>query len=291
MSRRSEKSIEGERLFHDGYKLVDIAKKLEVPEGTVRRWKSTQNWDGKKKQPERSGNKANANAKSNPNVRAKGKKEATINASKKTGGGAVPKPTQTAKIKNNSTPKGGAPLGNKNAVGNSGGAPPENKNAVTTGEYENILLSKIANETERRILEMPLDVLLLQETQIKKGLIREKRMMERIGAAENAHGGMLIDSIIKDKGVKTTKRSRLSEDGEIMPSGRDIAEEHDNTQTIAESSSKRVERIEDSLTRVMAGTQRGIQHLYKMQSEIAGKEAAADGITLAWIEGVLNGQI
>lgn len=43
-------------MFHDGMALVDIAKKLGKPEGTVRRWKSTQNWDGnsKKKQGERS---------------------------------------------------------------------------------------------------------------------------------------------------------------------------------------------------------------------------------------------
>ena len=70
-----------------------------------------------------------------------------------------------------------------------------------------------------------------------------------------------------------------------------MTEESENTQSIAESSSKRVGRIEDSLTRVMAVTQRGIQQLYRMQSEIEGKESAADGVTLAWIEGVINGQI
>ena len=291
MSRRSEKSIEGERLYHDGYKLVDIAKKLEVPEGTVRRWKSTQDWDGKKKEPERSGNKANVKNKNKANVRTKGKREVSIKASEKEGTTAALKPAQNTKNKNHSTSKGGAPIGNKNAVGNSGGGPPDNKHAVTTGQYETILFSNINSEAERRILEMPLDVLLLQEAQIKKGLIREQRMMERIGVAENAHGGMLIDTVTKDKGVTTTKRSKLSEDGEIMPSGTDVAEEHENTQTVAESSTKRVERIEDSLTRVMAVTQRGIQQLYKMQSEIEGKESAADGVTLAWIEGVINGQI
>ena len=53
---RSPDSIEAEKMFHDGMALVDIAKKLGKPEGTVRRWKSTQNWDGnsKKKQGERS---------------------------------------------------------------------------------------------------------------------------------------------------------------------------------------------------------------------------------------------
>lgn len=36
-------------MFHEGMALVDIAKKLGKPEGTVRRWKSTQNWDGNSK--------------------------------------------------------------------------------------------------------------------------------------------------------------------------------------------------------------------------------------------------
>lgn len=50
------KAAKAEAMYHDGMKLVDIAKKLGVPPGTVRRWKSTYQWDGqtKKKQSERS---------------------------------------------------------------------------------------------------------------------------------------------------------------------------------------------------------------------------------------------
>lgn len=55
---RCPESIEAEELYHKGMSLVEIAKKLGKPEGTVRRWKSTQAWDGnKKKQSERSGKK------------------------------------------------------------------------------------------------------------------------------------------------------------------------------------------------------------------------------------------
>ena len=43
---RSPNSIEAEEMYKNGMKLVDIAKKLDVPASTVRRWKSTQNWDG-----------------------------------------------------------------------------------------------------------------------------------------------------------------------------------------------------------------------------------------------------
>ena len=35
-------------LYKQGMKLVDIAAELEVPPGTVRRWKSTHGWDGER---------------------------------------------------------------------------------------------------------------------------------------------------------------------------------------------------------------------------------------------------
>jgi phage terminase small subunit len=46
-------------MYKQGLKLVDIADTLEVPPGTVRRWKSTHNWDGERSalKSERSGKK------------------------------------------------------------------------------------------------------------------------------------------------------------------------------------------------------------------------------------------
>lgn len=52
---RSPDSIKAEKLYNSGMSLVDIAKKLGKPPGTVRRWKSSQNWDG---ESERSDSKA-----------------------------------------------------------------------------------------------------------------------------------------------------------------------------------------------------------------------------------------
>ena len=50
---RSPDSIKAEQLYHSGMSLVDIAKKLKKPEGTVRRWKSTQSWDGESERSEK----------------------------------------------------------------------------------------------------------------------------------------------------------------------------------------------------------------------------------------------
>lgn len=49
MSRKPDKRIEQARtLYLKGLKLVDISKRLDLPEGTVRRWKSTYKWDGER---------------------------------------------------------------------------------------------------------------------------------------------------------------------------------------------------------------------------------------------------
>ncbi len=77
--KRNPKTDEAEKLFRKGLKLKDIASRLEVPEGTVRRWKNTYKWDS-----ERSEKKAN--------VRKKGGQKGNRNAA-----------------------GDGAPLGNNNA--------------------------------------------------------------------------------------------------------------------------------------------------------------------------------
>ena len=52
---RNPKADEAEALYNKGFKLIEISKQMELPEGTVRRWKSVYNWGA-----ERS-NKKNAN--------------------------------------------------------------------------------------------------------------------------------------------------------------------------------------------------------------------------------------
>lgn len=59
----NEKAEKAWKLYKDGMKLVEIADRLKVPAGTVRRWKSTYHWDGEhqsersEKKSERSENK------------------------------------------------------------------------------------------------------------------------------------------------------------------------------------------------------------------------------------------
>lgn len=65
----NEKAEEAHNLYKTGMKLVDIATQLDVPAGTVRRWKSTYKWDGEQesersdKKSERAGKNKNDNKK------------------------------------------------------------------------------------------------------------------------------------------------------------------------------------------------------------------------------------
>lgn len=49
MSRKPDERIDqAKKMFLNGMKLVEIASQLGLPEGTVRRWKSTHNWDNER---------------------------------------------------------------------------------------------------------------------------------------------------------------------------------------------------------------------------------------------------
>ena len=55
---RTEQKKEAKKLYQKGWKLKDIAQKINVPQGTVRRWKAEEEWDGEQpnKKSERSPN-------------------------------------------------------------------------------------------------------------------------------------------------------------------------------------------------------------------------------------------
>lgn len=84
---KNAKADEALALYKQGLKLVDIAKQLDVPEGTVRRWKCTYKWDGERSQPK----KANARKKKS------GGQPGNQNAVGNKGGPGAPPGNQRAK--------------------------------------------------------------------------------------------------------------------------------------------------------------------------------------------------
>lgn len=138
---RSPNSMEAEKMYRSGMKLVEIAKKMGVPEGTVRRWKSTQKWDDKEKN------------KSERSEKKEGKKKANVR-------------------------KPGPPKGNKNAEGS--GAPERNKNALKHGGYSAVYWDVLSDEEQEMIEGTPNNEEALLMEQIQLFAVRERRLMKAI---------------------------------------------------------------------------------------------------------------
>lgn len=160
-------AAEARRLYMEGYKLTEVAALLKVPEGTVRRWKSTYHWGTERSDAE--------TERSDKNSERSEKKMSVRN-------------------------KGGAPFGNQNAKGNpGGGAPLGNTNHLKHGFYWNAL-----SEEERTMLETreePTDEeRLLHELELWE--IREYRMMRAIEQQRAIASGLAIDNVMKN-GNKT----------------------------------------------------------------------------------------
>lgn len=185
---RSPNSIEAEQLYHDGMKLVDIAKKFGVPASTVRRWKSTQKWDGnktsqgKKKQSERSdkGDKSKAN---------------------------VRKPR-------------GAPKGNKNAVGHAPSVPLRNKNAEKHGASSTIYWDSLDEEELLLMQEVSNNEEELLQQQIAMYSVRERKFMHQIkDFKEKSEKGLYIKGVTKK--VKTDFDENGNKSGKVEETNTD----------------------------------------------------------------------
>lgn len=105
---RNSKIDEALAMYRQGLKLIEISHKLDIPEGTVRRWKCTYKWDEEK--TERSDQTSERSEPEKPNVRKRGAQPGNKNGK-------------------------GAPRGNKNGKG----APVGNTNAEKFGFYTKYL--------------------------------------------------------------------------------------------------------------------------------------------------------
>lgn len=180
MARAPDPRIDqAKELYLAGKKLIEIARQLDLPEGTVRRWKCTHKWD--KADTERSERKG---GKKSERSDKKGKR------------------------------KRGAQPGNKN----SSGGPPGNKKAVKTGEFETLLFDCLDEDEKRLIANTPENKqrLLLQEIGLLS--VRERRMLKRIeaikGTMEYLDNGMVVEGmtlVSRKYGTEKDKETDLKE--------------------------------------------------------------------------------
>jgi len=175
--QRNIKSVEAEKRFHSGEKLIDIARAMDVPEGTVRRWKSSQQWTS-------NANAAAKNGKSKTNTR---------NPNARLGNGNA-----------------------KGNPGGSGG-PPGNKKARTTGEYERIMFEDLTDDAERALISTPIDKYESQYLLIRTLEIRARRLMLEIKKLRDEPDGIVVDAITTVDGCASAEFTNRNKEMESWP--------------------------------------------------------------------------
>lgn len=223
----SEKMKQAEQLYQDGMKQVDIAKKLGVPEGTIRRWKHDYRWDtdGKISQCERS-------EKDSPEKRTFGKKQ-----------------LEKANVR-----KRGAQPGNKNSVGHSPSVPKRNKNAEKHGAYARFYWDTMDEYEKSLMIDVPpVEEYNLQQ-QIAIYTIRERRLMHHIQEfKKNASKGLYV------KGMKKKKHALYNEDGKPV-------NEYEDTITDTENAMKGIIALESELTKIQRAKTKCIDSLIRLRA-------------------------
>lgn len=254
----NEKKAEAEKLFNKGMKLVDIAKKLGIPEGTIRSWKNRGKWEKKT---------------SKKNQRNVAKDDSENNAT-----------LQKRK-------RGGQP-GNRNAEGSKGGsAPSRNKNAEKHGAYSKVYWDALDDE-ELDMIDSMADA---EEEQLVMQLqmfsVRERRFMrsiKRYKEMEVENHGLAVKAISKTKKVEDI----TDVDGESVGSGK-YKKVTETSVTHTEAILNSIMTLEAELTKVQRAKTRAIEALLKlrlenakMESESAGNDAVDD-----WIVAVLGEEL
>lgn len=149
--------------------LKDIATQLDVKDAQIRKWKSQDRWEE---------NLKGTLPKSKKNVTNKIDAKKTTKASKQANCDNLNKLNKKSS-ETNSTSLGGAPIGNKNAIGNAGGpgGPIGNKKAETHGFFSKYLPDDTLEIIEEVKKKEPLDILLEQITIQYAAIIRAQKIM------------------------------------------------------------------------------------------------------------------
>lgn len=248
-----EKKVEAEKLFNKGMKLIDISKKLGIPEGTVRSWKNRGKW-GEKPSKKNKCNVANDDE----------EKNATLQKRK----------------------RGGQP-GNQNAEGTKPTLR-RNKNAEKHGAYSKVYWDALDDEEQDMIDSMG-DIeeehLIMQ---LQMFSVRERRLMRSIKKykeMEIENHGLSVKAVSKTKKVEDVTNI----EGESVFAGKykKVTETSvTNTEVVMNS----IMALEAELTKVQRAKTKAIEALSKyrmekakMESESAGNDAVDD-----WIAAVLG---
>ena len=274
--QRSPDSKKAETLYRKGFKTADIAERLGVPAGTVRRWKAEQEWD----------------------------KVQTVQRSVKRSDNEHKTSTQNEQ-KTSRRKKGGQP-GNVNAVGKECGGLPRNKNAEKHGAYSRIYWDSLDSEEVEMMEDAPEDIEQLLIKQIRLFDIRERRIMlaikkyrdmkdangrdvpVSIAYTQRSEHKRVFDGSPEEIAEQEMEYKRLIEEKienkERMP-GRDVA-----ILTHTENKDDIILRLERELSTVQSKKTAAIQALakYQLEKQKLDGESQGNDFVRTWAEAVLK---
>lgn len=243
------------KLYEKGMKLVDIANKLEVAEGTVRSWKNRYKWEEKRNV-----------AKDNKN------KNATLQ--KKRG---APKGNQNSK-------------GHSKGKGNPHPIPP-----LKHGGYSNVYWDTLSEEEKELIEDMPQDEETMLINQIQLFSVRERRLMIAINKYRNGQEPVAVLNVYRTEQKRTfdtDEDKRLYEERQRMKIAADekLPGHAYQIQTATENKDNLIARLESELSNVQAKKTRAIEALAKLNLEkekLAG-ESRGNEVVKAWAQQVIK---
>ncbi len=258
MSRESsDKKAKAKKLFNDGMKLVDIAKELDIPEGTIRSWKNREKWGEKSLKD------------SLCNVAKENKSSATLQKKKR-----------------------GGQLGNKNARGSKGGAAPlRNKNAEKHGAFSKFYWDAL-DEDEQILIGSMDDI---EEAHLIRQLqmfsIRERRFMRNIKRFKEMEGekyGLSVETVSKTKKLEDL----VGIDGESIGSG-EFKKLTETTITKTKAVMSSIITLESELTKLQKAKTKAIEILAKIRLEKQRLKEESKGNDMAddWIASVCEKEV
>lgn len=201
----------------------EISEKLSVPEKTISAWKSREKWNEVLQKDECS----------------------------------------TANHHCSTTNKGGAPIGNQNAVGNKGNSraspPVGNKNALKTGEYETIFYETLSDEEKDIYSNLNNDPSFVLSEEIRLLKIRQLRMMKRIQQSEAGLNDEEIERLQQLRKIKTP----IEKDGRKLEIKREVMQDVQ----VSRKTHRKIDdilSIEDSLTRISNQLAKAIKQMNEL---------------------------
>lgn len=240
MSKPNEKRFKAETLYKKGLSYKEISEKLDIAEGTIRRWKSTYKWE----------------------TRTPEQKDTN---------------TRTEKTEQKEKKKRGGQKDNVNAVGKNCGAPEGNTYALKHGGYSQIFTNTLTDEEKELFIDSPDEELQLLIDEKNLLTVREHRLLTAIKKYTDAPGGQAVQYItsIEDKKIFADTdeaqeekeryidlRNKKQEEGLVTYFGKNV-----NVTTQTEATYNIVLRLERELTAVQKQKHKVIELIAKIRQE------------------------